>query len=104
MAGTSTSAVAVYHGTSSSTSTSDVEVITMSRSADVVEVRNRASSGNLFVRIDGTTPVALAKENYIVTAGGTTLIPSSRGGDLTSSVVVRVISDTTSVPYTITMR
>jgi hypothetical protein len=75
----------------------------MTQSTDFVEVRNRNASGNLFVRVDGVAPVALAKENYIVTASGTTLI-STRRADLSSSIVVRLISDTASLVYSITMR
>lgn len=103
MAGTSTSAVTVYHGTSS-TATSDVDVITMTRSSDRIEVYNRATTGNLFVRTDGTNPVALAKETYIITAGSSDVIPSYRDTNYSAAAVVRIISDTASVPYSVTVR
>ena len=102
MAGTSTSAVRVYHGTTSAT-TSDVDVITMTGSSDRVEVYNRNTTGNLFVRTDGVAPVALAKENYIITAASSDTVPGNRA-DYSSSVVVRIISDTANLPYTVTMR
>jgi hypothetical protein len=102
MAGTSTSAVAVYHGTSSAT-TSDVDIITMNRSSDRVEISNRNSTGNLFVRTDGATPVALAKENYIIKANSSDVISTNRA-DSTAAAVVRIISDTASLPYSVTVR
>jgi hypothetical protein len=76
-----------YHGTLVATV---ADAITFDNKAvKTVEVKNRASSGDVYFRVDGTTAVAAANNTYYVGPGESVIVPmqtASGASDLVSIV------------------
>lgn len=96
--------MATYSGASSQHQTltaATVDTVTLNADYDNVEVLNRASSGDIYFTVGGstapTTPVVGAAGTYIVQPGQTLQVPVKASGN----TVVKLISSAAAA-YTVT--
>jgi hypothetical protein len=67
-------------------STTVADTITFTGKGNNLIVTNHDGTNNLFFRVDGTTAVGSADDNYVVRPGQTLVLPGVFGGTLVSVV------------------
>jgi hypothetical protein len=92
--------VATYSGAASQHQTlaaTVVDTVTLDADYDYVEVLNRASSGDIYFRVDGTAPTVAGAGCYVVQPGQSLQVLVKSPGN----TVVKLISSATP-PYSVT--
>lgn len=81
------------HGTLSANT---VATVALSAEWGGIEVKNRATAGDIYFRVDGTNPTVAGDECDVVTPGESLLVPTGAGPD-----TVKLISSTEGAAYSV---